>query len=81
MMAEIFRRIHLPLFGECRLRRRTLDESPTLPLGYVELADELGQLHVAVWQAGQWRTRSRKGFRAPVIAWYSIERADGTKFP
>lgn len=81
MMGEIFQRIHLPIFDECRLRRRAMDESPTMPLGYVELAGEPGRLQVAVWQSGQWRTRGRKPFRSNVTAWFSIERADGTKFP
>ena len=80
-MGAMIRRIHLPIFGECRLRRRTMDESPTSPLGYVELANAPDQLRVAVWQAGQWRTPGRKAFQGAVTAWYSIERSDGTKFP
>lgn len=70
--------MHSRLWGPCRLIPHGMDEKPTSPLGYVALEGQENTAHVAIHHAGVWRGRNMKPFPAPVVGWYSVEKADGS---
>lgn len=66
-----------PLFGPCRLIPHGMDEEPTSPIGYVALEGQEQGALLAFYHDGVWRGRDMKPFPAKVVAWYSLEKANG----
>lgn len=67
-----------PLFGPCRLIPHTLQDEPTDLIGYVALEGEPSNVIAAIYQGGAWRGRDLKPLPAPILHWYSVEKADGS---
>ena len=75
------RTMRSPIFGPCRLVPHGMDEAPeaTMAAGYVELEGDPNNLLLAINRKGDWLDRRLKPFARPVVAWFHVEKADGTR--
>lgn len=55
-----------------------MDEIPFGVVAFVELEGRLGELVAAAIRDGEFRTQGLKPFPTPVVAWWSLERKNGS---
>lgn len=69
--------IQSPIFGRCYLIRHSTDDVPNVLIGYVETEDRPGDVVIAIRHNDRWCNRNLKPLKSAVVAWYSMENADG----